>query len=757
MLVIPLFDTIVLPNTKVYLPTEIVQDISKREIEVGKKVVIIVCKEEFNKKNISLDYFYKIGVSGTISEINSNGYVVVDTKERVEIENIELENSNVYLSIRMLEEKDEIDEKEQAKTLSKLKKTLLSFLNKFQWGLLVRSYIVQIKDINELACLMNNWLPIDPEEKYSLLEESSIKQRNKKIEKLLRESMELEELSSEAENVQQEEDHKLYREVAIKKQIDYLQKELDELHPENISEIKMFAEKIKKSGMNEEAEREASKILKRMEQENSSSPEYGMLYDYLDFITSLSWKPSKQGKINLKKAEKVLDKNHHGLKKVKRRILEQIAVMNLNKKQSGSIILFVGPPGTGKTSIGKSIADALNRKYVRVSLGGSRDEADIRGHRRTYIGAMPGRIMDGIEKSGVSNPVMVLDEVDKLASSYNGDPASALLEVLDPEQNKTFTDHYLNVPYDLSNVLFICTANTTDTIPEPLLNRMEVVEFNGYTPIEKFKIAKNHLVPNMIEEIGLQDKIKISDSAIKLIINNYTMESGVRGLKKVINKLGREVAVELNKEEKPLIEITAKTVDNYLDMKPIHHDGINEIKKPGIVTGLAWTSAGGDILFIETLFTKGKGNIIITGQLGDVMKESVSIAISLVKALFPNKAKLFEENDLHIHVPEGAVPKDGPSAGITLTTALASLVMEKPVDNKTAMTGEVSLRGVVMPIGGLPEKLMAAERSGIKTVYIPKQNLEDLKDVPDEVKQKLEIIPVDNVNEVLKLTKITKE
>ena len=758
MLVIPLFDTIVLPNTKLYLPTENVQDISKREIEVDKKVVILICKKEFNKKNISLDYFYKIGVSGTITEINSNGYIVIETKEKVEIENIELENSNVYLSIRMLNDKEDSDEKENTKVLNKLKKSLISFLNQYQWGILVRSYIVQIKDINELACMMNSWLPIEPEEKYSLLEETSINKRNTKIEKLIREYIELEELSNEAENVQQEEDHKLYREVAIKKQIDYLQKELDELHPENVSEIKMFEEKIKKSGMNEEAEKEATKILKRMEQENSSSPEYGMLYDYLDFMTSLSWKPAKQGKINLKKAEKILDKNHHGLKKVKRRILEQIAVMNLTKKQNGSIILFVGPPGTGKTSIGKSIADALNRKYVRVSLGGSRDEADIRGHRRTYIGAMPGRIMDGIEKSGVSNPVMVLDEVDKLASSYNGDPASALLEVLDPEQNKTFTDHYLNVPYDLSNVLFICTANTTDTIPEPLLNRMEVVEFNGYTPIEKFKIAKNHLIPSMIEDIGLQDKIKISDSAIKLLINNYTMESGVRGLKKVINKLGREVAVELNKEEKELIEITAKTVDNFLDdMKPIHHDRINEIKKPGIVTGLAWTAAGGDILFIETIFTKGKGNVVITGQLGDVMKESVSIAISLVKALFPDKAKLFKDNDLHIHVPEGAVPKDGPSAGITLTTALASLVMKKSVDNKTAMTGEVSLRGVVMPIGGLPEKPMAAERSGIKTVYIPKENLEDLKDVPDEVKQKLEIIPVSNVNEVLKLTKITKE
>ena len=757
MLVVPLYDTLVLPNTKVYLPTEIVKDISNREIEKDKKVVILICKEEFRKQNISLDYFYKIGVSGIVTEINPNGYIVIDTKERVEIENIEIENSNVYLSIRMLPEEDDIDEKEEMKILSKLKKSILSFLKQFQWGILVRSYIIQIKSVSELACMMNTWLSINPEEKYNLLEEESIKKRTKKIENLIREYIELEELSNEAENVQQEEDHKLYREVAIKKQIDYLQKELDELNPETVSETKMFEEKIKNSGMNEEAAREANKILNRMQQENSTSPEYGMLYDYLDFVTSLSWKEEKQAKINLKKAEKILDKNHYGLKKVKKRILEQIAVMNLNKKQSGSILLFVGPPGTGKTSIGKSIADSLNRKYVRVSLGGSRDEADIRGHRRTYIGAMPGRIMSGIEKSGVSNPVMVLDEVDKLASSYNGDPASALLEVLDPEQNKTFTDHYLNVPYNLSNVLFICTANSTDTIPEPLLNRMEIIEFNGYTPIEKFKIAKNHLIPIMKEDIGLHDKIKISDSAIKLMIENYTMESGVRGLKKVINKLGREVAVELSKEDKDLIEITAKTVDNYLDMKPIHHDRINEIKKPGIVTGLAWTAAGGDILFIETLFTKGKGNTVITGQLGDVMKESVSIAISLVKALFPAKAKLFEENDLHIHVPEGAVPKDGPSAGITLTTALASLVMNKSVDNKTAMTGEVSLRGVVMPIGGLPEKLMAAERSGIKTVYIPKENLEDLKDVPEEVKQKLEIIPVSNVNEVLKLTKITKE
>ena len=535
----------------------------------------------------------------------------------------------------------------------------------------------------------------------------------------------------------------------------YLQNELDELHPETETDVRRFEKKIEESGMNETARKEAVKVLGRIKQEGNNSPEYGMLYDYLDFITSLSWEAAEQEAINLDEAQKILDEDHFGLKKVKRRILQQIAVMNLKRKQAGSILLFVGAPGTGKTSIGQSIARALGREYVRISLGGVRDEADIRGHRRTYIGAMPGRIMDGIHKSGVSNPVMVLDEVDKLAVSYNGDPASALLEVLDPEQNATFTDHYMNVPYDLSNVVFICTANTADTIPEPLLNRMEVIQFPGYTASDKYRIAVDHLLPRAREAMGIgEDALVVADEAIRKIISDFTMEGGVRGLKKRMDTLCREAAVRVVRAEELPVTVTEDNVREYLDAKPIRHDHILEKKAPGIVTGLAWTAAGGEILFIETLLTKGSGKIIITGQLGDVMKESAQIAVSLVKSIFPEETKELEKYDLHVHVPEGAVPKDGPSAGITLTTALASLVTGRCVSPDIAMTGEISLRGVVMPIGGLPEKLMAAVRAGISRVLIPAENEDDLDDVPQEVKDRLEIIPVHDISQVLQITQV---
>ena len=513
--------------------------------------------------------------------------------------------------------------------------------------------------------------------------------------------------------------------------------------------------------MNEEARKEAEKVLNRMRQEGKESHEYGLLYDYLDFVTSLSWKAPEFTPIDLKQAEEILDEDHYGLKKVKERIIQQLAVMALNRKQYGSILLFVGAPGTGKTSIGQSIARALGRKYVRISLGGIRDEAEIRGHRRTYVGAMPGRIMEALKRSGVSNPVMVLDEVDKLAKDYGGDPASALLEVLDPEQNSTFTDHYMNVPYDLSNVLFVCTANTTDTIPEPLLNRMEAISFPGYTAVEKYHIAKKHLIPKALETMGIpQNMLKITDGALRQIIDEYTMESGVRDLKKCIETICRSAAVELVKKEsaanneeaaeKSVISVTKNNLTDYLGRKQIHPERKLSSKTPGVVTGLAWTRAGGAILFIETKLTSGKGKIQITGQLGDVMKESVQIALTLVKSLYPKESKVFVDHDLHIHVPAGAVPKDGPSAGITLTTALASLVTGKAVDTDIAMTGEVSLRGGVMPIGGLPEKLMAAQRAGIKKVFIPEDNVEDLEDVAEEVKEKLEIIPVKKVTDVLK-------
>ena len=488
-----------------------------------------------------------------------------------------------------------------------------------------------------------------------------------------------------------------------------------------------------------------------MKQEGQNSHEYGMLYDYLDFITSLSWTPEEQAEIDLEKAEEILDRDHYGLKKVKQRIVQQLAVMALNPNEAGSILLFVGAPGTGKTSIGQSIAEALGRKYVRVSLGGVRDEAEIRGHRRTYIGAMPGRIMEGIKRSGAANPVVVLDEVDKLAKDFAGDPASALLEVLDPEQNGTFTDHYMNVPYDLSKVFFVCTANTIDTIPEPLLNRMEVIDFQGYTATEKLSIAKKHLIPKALKSMGIKRKqLSITDTAIKKIISNYTMEAGVRGLKKRIDSVCRYAAVKLVKGDEDKISVTPAMLKEFLGSKGIQHDMIEKGTPAGIVTGLAWTAAGGEILFIETKLVKGSGKVIITGQLGDVMKESTDIAISLVKSMFPKETECLDnEHDLHIHVPEGATPKDGPSAGITLVTALTSLFTGKKVNPAIGMTGEVSLRGNVMPIGGLPEKLMAAQRSGVKKVYIPEKNREDLEEVPEEVKDSLEIIPVKKITEVL--------
>ena len=399
------------------------------------------------------------------------------------------------------------------------------------------------------------------------------------------------------------------------------------MHPENISDVRRFQKKIQESGMNEEARKEAEKVLNRMKQEGKDSHEYGMLYDYLDFATSLSWKTEEPAEIDLNEAEEILNEDHYGLKKVKERIIQQLAVMALNKKQSGSILLFVGAPGTGKTSIGQSIARALHRKYVRISLGGIRDEAEIRGHRRTYIGAMPGRIMEGMKRSGAANPVMVLDEVDKLAKDYGGDPASALLEVLDPEQNGSFTDHYMNVPYDLSNVLFVCTANSTDTIPGPLLNRMEVIQFPGYTAVEKFQIARRHLLPKAMKSMGIKaQNLKVTDEAIRRIIEEYTAEAGVRGLKKQMDVLCRYAAVKLVKGEQKSITVSEKRVAEFLG-HGIHHEKILENPVPGVVTGLAWTSAAGEILFIETSFTKGDGKVIITGQLGDVMKESAQIAI----------------------------------------------------------------------------------------------------------------------------------
>lgn len=759
MLIIPIYDSIVLPHSTMYIPKENIVDLGGRQVEVNDKIIFLVCKERLNYSKISKSAFQKIGVSGVIADIDKNGLVTIDTKERINIlkfRKTKVEN-NYEIEINLREEVDDISIEEETSKLMKMKSELTNFIKDNQWSFMVRAYIMQWKSLSEVICAISSWLPNSEEEKYALLKEDSKKKRTEKIEKMIYEYINIESITKSAKNKEDEDLKKMYKETSIRKQIDYLEKELEEINPDSVSETSEFERKIEKSGMNKDAKKEALKVLNRLKQEGSSSQEYGMLYDYLDFMTSLSWKKEKFKNYDISKAKEVLDKEHFGLKKVKKRIIEEIAVMNLNKKQSGSILLFVGPPGTGKTSVASSIAKALNRKYVRISLGGIRDEAEIRGHRRTYLGALPGRIMSGIEKSGVSNPVIVLDEVDKLITSYDGDPASALLEVLDPEQNNTFTDHYLNVPYDLSDTLFICTANSIDKIPEPLLNRMEVIEFSGYTPIEKEQIAKDYLIPESMKKIGLTKKqISFTSSGIKNIIKDYTMESGVRGLKRIIEHLCRESALKIVTGEEEKIEITNKNYSEYIDMHKIHHDEVGKSTNSGIITGLAWTSAGGEILFIESSMTKGKGKLTITGQLGDVMKESIQIAISLIKNIYPEYVKKLSESDIHIHVPEGAVPKDGPSAGITITTALASLLTNKKVPGNIAMTGEVSLRGNVMPIGGLKEKLMAAERAGVKKAFIPKDNIEDLKDIPEEIKEKIEVIPVTTVKEVLKELKLIK-
>lgn len=749
MILIPTYNTVVLPGSKIYFRKDYLQEAGVDKISVGERVTFLYLKES-KDRDITMEDVYPIAVAGQVLSVDDEGGANLEAFNRINVEYIDFETQNVVGVQRP--EIDDLDPQSANTMLIDLRDELLNYVTKFQWGLMARGYVLAWKNMNELMVGLSPFMNITPEEKYAVLAEDSTKARAELIAKYAREFMAINEVSEEAKQAQKEIHEKAYREDAIKKQISFLQKALDDMHPENVSEVRKFEEKIENSGMNEIARKEADNVLNRMKQEGKDSHEYGLLYNYLDFVTSLQWKKEEPKEIELDKAMEVLDREHYGLKKVKKRIIEQLAVMSLNKSQSGSILLFVGAPGTGKTSIGKSIAEALGREYVRISLGGIRDEADIRGHRRTYIGAMPGRIMDGMKKAGTSNPVMVLDEIDKLASSYNGDPASALLEVLDPEQNNTFTDHYMNVPYDLSDVLFVCTANSLDTIPGPLLDRMEVIRFTGYTALEKFSIAKDHLIPKAKKKAGISDdNLIIEDDTIKALINGYTMEAGVRGLKKQISSLCRYAAVELVRNNKEILDVKPDDLSDYLDQRPIKHESILEKKQAGVVTGLAWTAVGGEILFIETMLTKGKGNIKVTGQLGDVMKESVDIALSLVKSMYPEKSEIFEKNDIHIHVPAGAVPKDGPSAGITMTTALASLINNIPVSPEYAMTGEVSLRGNVMPIGGLPEKLMAAARAGIKKVFIPEENKDDLKEVAKEVLDELEIIPVKKVEDVLNI------
>ena len=750
MFTMPVYDMMLLPGVTFYFKKDIFQQLGNQDAKAGDDVLFLMQRTDKDRKDLTPEDFYPVGVSGKLDSVDNEGNIRIRTVARVDLSDLEMAEDGILANASIRPDTEDITPEEEKAIFDRVKNVLLNYISQFQWGVLARNYVLHWKNLEETLCAVSGYIHIPWEDKYRIIETDSRKERCELIEKAIREAIEVNRVGVEAENAQKENNERLYREAALKKQIELLQQELDDMHPENVSDVRRFEQKIEASGMGEEARKEADKVLNRMKQEGQDGHEYGMLYDYLEFVTSLSWKPEPAAAIDLKEAEKILDEDHYGLSKVKERIIQQLAVMALNKKQSGSVLLFVGAPGTGKTSIGQSIARALGRKYVRISLGGVRDEAEIRGHRRTYIGAMPGRIMQGMQRAGVMNPVMVLDEVDKLSKDYSGDPASALLEVLDPEQNNPFADHYMNVPYDLSNVLFVCTANSVDTIPEPLLNRMEVIQFPGYTAVEKFQIAKRHLLPAAMKNAGIKaQNLKVTDGAIKRLISGYTAEAGVRGLKKQLDVLCRSAAVKLVKGEQKSISVSEKRLPQFLGHHEIRHEHVLANKEPGVITGLAWTAAGGEILFIETSLAPGKGNLIITGQLGDVMKESARIALSLVKHMYPEEAAKLEDHDLHIHVPAGAVPKDGPSAGITLTTALASLLTGKSVSPEFAMTGEVSLTGRVMPIGGLPEKLMAAERAGVKTVFIPKENEEDLEEVAKEVREKLTILPVEKVTDVL--------
>ncbi|MCM2282999.1 MAG: endopeptidase La [Bdellovibrionaceae bacterium] len=613
-------------------------------------------------------------------------------------------------------------------------------------------FIKSLDDPETLTNVCAQYLDLPIAEKQSILELTNFKDRALLLLDLLVKRKEELKVQHEIGEKLSNKMGKLQRESILREQMRTIREELGE---EGEAGEKDYRQKIDEAGMPDEVKKVALEQLKRLESIGNQSPESHVIRNYLDLLCALPWSKASTSAIDLTVAREILDKEHFGLDEVKKRIIQHLAVMKLKKGKKGSILVLVGPPGVGKTSLGQSIAKALGRKFVRASLGGVRDEAEIRGHRRTYVGALPGRIIEGMKRAGENNPVFMLDEIDKLTRGWGGDPSSALLETLDPEQNHTFMDHYLDVPFDLSNVFFIATANSMETIPGPLLDRMEIIQLSGYTHNEKLHIARNHLVPKQIEEHGLTAKqIEITENALMKMISSYTREAGVRDLQRRIAAVCRASTEKvLNPLTKLPVVIDEKDLGDILGREKFSFDVAEMLAPAGVVTGLAWTPLGGDILFIESSLMPGSGKLTLTGQLGDVMKESAQIALSLVRSQLAAAVAgyEFEKNDIHVHVPAGAIPKDGPSAGITMFTALASLVTRRPVNPKLAMTGEITLRGAVMPVGGIKEKMIAAHRAGIREVILARKNEPDLRDVPDEVKQDLKFHFVDRADEVLKV------
>lgn len=746
--VLPVPGTLLLPGTTIRL-----KDLSRTDIHRLQEdlFVAVPVRSESGRDTWKDTDFYNYGVTCMITSVEDSDATAV-TLQRVQI--VQMIGGRFPAAVyELAADQEDLDDRAARDMLGYIRNLVKEISSRIRGGERIARIAEGYSDINQLITYLAQYMPLSAQERFELLEMDSVKERCLHFIDLLLRQKEMISLNLEMQEKLSGEASKYYKEQALRRQIQALKEELEETTGEADGDRDdSFGARIMASDIPEEIQEAMLEEARKLENQSQAGPETDNIRTYLEFALSLPWKKEPVQEADLDRAREILNSRHYGMDKVKERIVQHLAVMRLRKTNKGSALLLVGPPGTGKTSLGKSIAEALDRPYVRMSLGGVRDESEIRGHRRTYVGSMAGRVLQSMKKVGQTNPVMILDEVDKLMQGgFSGDPAAAMLEVLDPEQNDTFSDHYLDQPYDLSDVFFIATANSLDTIPGPLLDRMEVIEVPSYTGEEKFHIAHDHLIPEVLRDHGIEkDQLVITDGAIETLVDNYTMEAGCRGLKKRIATIARHESEKILKDGRVTVE--AANLEEILGPVTARHEKVKDSNPAGVVTGLAWTAVGGEVLFIETTDMPGTNQMILTGQLGDVMKESARIALSLLKSRLPMDAALFKDRDLHIHFPAGATPKDGPSAGITIFTALASLVTGRPVSSHLAMTGEVSLSGNVLPIGGLREKLYGAQRAGITKVLIPWDNRQDLAEVPASVKEKLEIVPVRTVEDVLRET-----
>jgi ATP-dependent Lon protease len=723
------------------------------------KIIGLLTQRDETKEEPQPQDLYPVGTAAIVLKLlrqsDNHVIVVVQGLRRFALRKIIATDPYLRAEVELLHSKLPLQTKEWEATFRNLRDSAAKLLELTpDMPEQARAVVLSIEEPEQLADFLAPNLNVDTAQKQAILEELDVEKRLAVVQKAISSQLEIAQIQQKLQQDVQSQFSEAQRRAYLREQMKAIQRELGE-DSGTADQIERLRKRLEEAKPPEEVLKQGDRELKRLDVIPPASPEYSVIVSYVETISELPWSKLSKDNLDLNQAQQILDRDHYDLEKVKRRLIEYLAVRKLNPQGHGPILCFVGPPGVGKTSLGQSIADALGRKFVRMSLGGIRDEAEIRGHRRTYIGSMPGRIIQELRRAGTRNPVMMLDEVDKIGVDFRGDPASALLEVLDPRQNHTFSDRYLDVPFDLSQVLFIATANYIDAVPEPLRDRMEVISLPGYTEREKLEIAKRYLVRRQLEENGLRpEQCEWQDEAFRRIINDYTHEAGVRELERQIGAVCRAVAAQVARGEVERATITPERVAELLGPAKYIRETKLKTSQPGVVTGLAYTPAGGEVLHIEATRYPGKGNVTLTGHIGEVMKESVQAALSLVRSRdgqLGTNAEDFRKIDIHVHVPAGAVPKDGPSAGIAMFTALASLFSNRPVRPDVAMTGEITLRGLVLPIGGLKEKSLAAMRAGISTVIIPKLNEKDLVDVPEEAKQKLKFIPVENVDEVLKI------